>query len=402
MKMFKRNQTGKPIFWSVEIDEILMVLNVSHGIVGGTVNTKSVSPTKPDHKSLMTKYNRLIADKRKVGYKEFDELYDDTPDIRTLSDSQLIKYLNAYLPNDNTGDNGHNLVMLAKTFKPDKISYPRIAQPKINGYRCRMKPVVIDKGLFGKAYGVELYSREGNRFSCPSMEQYIAGHIGDTTIQIMIDQGFEFDGELYVPFATVHQIKTYVSEDSHLLQYWIYDLIVEETNQANRLSDLHQMLDYLVMDMKQLSTIHVANNPHVCRDIVVIPHRWIENDKQALLMRDAYISLGFEGAILRHPEMSYQFGKRNDSMYKYKTIMDGYFKVLDIIPEGDARPDLPKFVCQNDLNDKTFEVTIYGTFKEQNHYLVNKHQYIGKELLVEYRERTDYNVPFHAKAVKFK
>lgn len=404
MKMFKRNQSGNPVFWEAIINEENFSITVNHGLVGGTINTNEVLPTKPNLKSLMTKYNRIISDKRKIGYKEFTEIYDNTPDIESLNDDMLKRYLNTYLPDINTDDAGNNLVMLAKTFVEDKISYPRIAQPKINGFRGKLKPVKISKGLFGYEYGIEFYSREGNRFSVPNMEKAIADKLGETTIQLMIDQGFELDGELYVPFATVAEIKSYVADDSPKLQYWVYDLIVECLKQSQRLADLRQMLDYLSLEHNELRSLHQRDRNQSPRTLYVIPHKYIQSDKEALIARNAYISIGFEGVILRDPDAEYQHGKRNSAMYKYKIIHDGYFKVLDIVPEGDARPDLPKFVCQNDINEATFEVTIYGSFSEQAKYLRDKEHYIGKDLLVEYRERTTSknDVPFHAKAVKFK
>lgn len=87
-------------------------------------------------------------------------------------------------------------------------------------------------------------------------------------------------------------------------------------------------------------------------------------------------------------------------MYKFKKKEDGLFIIRDIVPEG-KRTNLPKFVCQNDLNDEYFECTINQPQSVQETYLINKDKYVGKKLLVEFRERSGIKeVPFHAKGIK--
>ena len=126
----------------------------------------------------------------------------------------------------------------------------------------------------------------------------------------------------------------------------------------------------------------------------------IYNISHATRMRDWFIDLGFEGLIVRNPNAEYQFGKRNSSMFKYKKILDGYFTIVDIIPEG-KRKELPKFICKNDINDELFECTINLPQSEQRLFLIDKDSFINKKMFVEYRERSGIKeVPFHAKAIK--
>ena len=54
-----------------------------------------------------------------------------------------------------------------------------------------------------------------------------------------------------------------------------------------------------------------------------------------------------------------------------------------------------------DINDELFECTINKPQNVQEGYLTNKKDYIGKMLLVEFRERSGVKeVPFHAKGIK--
>ena len=86
-------------------------------------------------------------------------------------------------------------------------------------------------------------------------------------------------------------------------------------------------------------------------------------------------------------------------MIKFKKSTDGNFIIVDIKPEGVKRPDIPLFICKNDINDAEFECHVGGSFEYQKMILKNKEQYVGKNMVVEYGERSGRNsVPFHIKS----
>jgi hypothetical protein len=104
---------------------------------------------------------------------------------------------------------------------------------------------------------------------------------------------------------------------------------------------------------------------------------------------------------MRDINAEYQFGKRNLSMFKFKSHEDGIFKIIDIISEGIKRPDIPLFICKNDINDSTFECHIGGTLEFQKDCLKNKTNIIGRTLYIEFGERSGISqVPFHITIVK--
>ena len=118
-----------------------------------------------------------------------------------------------------------------------------------------------------------------------------------------------------------------------------------------------------------------------------------------LYFRDKFITVGFEGLILRNPSAEYQFGKRNQAMFKFKKVDDGKFTIVDITSEH-KRSDLPLFVCRNDINDELFECSINKPQDEQREILVHKEKYIGKLMLVEFRNRSGIKqCPFHARGI---
>ena len=84
-------------------------------------------------------------------------------------------------------------------------------------------------------------------------------------------------------------------------------------------------------------------------------------------------------------------------MFKYKKILDGVFKILDI--QEDKR-GLPVYTLQNDINEECFNATINIPQDKQKLHLQVKNNLIGKRCLVEYRERSGVKqVPFHAKII---
>ena len=132
---------------------------------------------------------------------------------------------------------------------------------------------------------------------------------------------------------------------------------------------------------------------------IVLPTYEITNLSDATNIRNNNIDLGFEGLILRNPSAEYQFGKRNQAMFKFKKVDDGKFIIVDIKSEH-KRSDLPLFVLRNDINDELFECSINKPQDVQREILINKEHYIGKYALIEYRQRSGINqVPFHARMI---
>jgi ATP-dependent DNA ligase len=135
------------------------------------------------------------------------------------------------------------------------------------------------------------------------------------------------------------------------------------------------------------------------KQFVLLPTIKIENITHAAYVRNEFIDYGFEGLILRNPSAEYQFGKRNQAMFKFKKVDDGKFIIVDITSEH-RRSDLPLFVCRNDINDELFECSINKPRDVQREILANKEKFIGKYATIEFRARSGVNqVPFHARMI---
>lgn len=393
MILYKRNAKGEPQYWSIQEGFKGNIL-LDYGIVGCNGHQESI-PKK------LVKANEVesrIKAKRKEGYKQLCELKDSGPD-KILNTISLINYLNTYLPKNNTTSDGFILPMLAKVLKDNKpfLKTPFLGQYKINGVRCIISAQKTND-MF-KPIKLVYHSREGTLWNQLSwMDDIILPNLHDELIDAMLDEGACLDGELYIPGQTVNNINSFVKNPTlpqhKLLQYWCYDVLIENMNAETRSNFRKENIKKLCYTFEDI-TQHLNNKSQ----LILLPDVLITNFNEATRYRDKFISLGFEGLIIRNPLSEYQFGKRNAAMFKYKRVDDGKFKIIDIIPEG-VRKDLCKLVLQNDINSEQFECAINSSHAYQEMILKDKDKYIGKYAIVEYRERSGkLNVPFHARVI---
>lgn len=389
--LYRRNNFGQPCVWCAEVLDMKSYI-VYHGILGKTITHQIINT----HRDSSDEINSKIRDKRKTGYKYLSEIKDDNviPPIEVL-----INYLNTYLPIIRTTADGNVLPMLAKSYDNNvfkKVS-SYIGQWKINGLRCFISAHPVVGNMF-KPIELKFQSREGTYWkTLTKLEEYLLKTIPNKFLNKMVDEYIILDGEIYLPGYSINQINHFVKNDkckeNGLLQFWCYDLAIEDYTQSER---NEFRLENLFTNIKVIDSRidHLRNEDK----LVVLPSYIITNGSEACNSRDLFINMGFEGLILRNPDTEYQFGKRNSSMIKYKSHTDGKFLIVDIYPEGIKRPDIPLFKCKNDVNDCCFECHVGGAVDTQKAILRLKDNYIGKYMFVEFGERSGIdNVPFHIK-----
>lgn len=399
--LYRRNNLGRPCFWEARVSgyPTQNIIIVSHGIVGKAIQVEEIHVARNPKDEVESRYKQ----KRKQGYKFIDEVRDDSWSTPVKEDA-LLTYLETYLPYDRTTADGTLLPMLAKTFDNtnNKIFNKtpiRIGQYKINGLRCIISAKRNNTDMF-KPITLRFQSREGTYWnSLSNLEDYLLTVIPNEFLNKMIDEDWELDGELYLPGYKVNEINHFVKDpkckENKFIQYWCYDAIIDDTPQYRRLDILGQVFENRTYEFTSLNN-HLNNKER----FIYINNYAIENEDDAVKHRNLFINLGFEGLILRDPDKEYQIGKRNSSMIKFKDVMEGSFKIIDIYPEGISR-NIPLFLCKNDINNETFEVHINGTLKDQEKYLYSKDKFIDKTLYITFGERSGVSrVPFHVKTVR--
>lgn len=393
MILYKRNAKGDPILWQIEKanDEY----KVSYGAVCGHIHEEFIN-------GKLVKANEIesrIKAKRKEGYKELSELKDSGP-VEIKDDIALINYLYTYLPKNNTTDDGFTLPMLAKVLKDNKPFDKRkyLGQYKINGVRCIIGAVKTND-LFNPIR-LTYRSREGTDWTpkLTWMDEVIKPEIKDDLLDAMLEEGACLDGELYLPGYKVNDINSFVKNEKlpqHFqLQYWCYDIAIDNMSYDARRKFRTENINRICYTFDTYDQ-HLNNKSK----LILLPDVAICDIDDATRFRDKFISLGFEGLIVRDVSSAYQFGARNLAMLKYKRVDDAKFKIVDIVPEG-VRTTLCKFVLRNDINDELFEATGNFDHSRQEYILKHKEDFIGKLATCEYRERSGVkNVPFHCKLI---
>ena len=404
--LYKRNAQGKPLVWSGEEKD--GKLEIRYGLVGGTMHVENIVVTKKNVNELQSRVNA----KRKEGYKELSELKDSLSDdaikiaenaYTQLNDAKpLIYVLNTYLPKYSTTSEGFVLPMLAKVLednKPFEKYGTMLGQWKIDGLRCIIGATDKSDDLFNPIT-LTYHSRTGEDWTNKMcwMDEILLPKISKELLDMMVEEGACLDGELYLPGYSVNDINSFVKNTQlaqhYKLQYWCYDICCENMSAETRRKFRTEQFVVPAIDFKTKEE-HLNNK----EQLVILPTVDIINLDYAIFRRNSFIDLGFEGLILRNPSAEYQFGKRNQAMFKFKKVDDGKFIIVDITSEH-KRSDLPLFVCRNDINDELFECSINKPQDVQREILANKEKYIGKYMLIEFRNRSGIKqCPFHARGI---
>lgn len=389
--LYRRNNFGQPCVWYCEelTDKIVRVV---HGIVGKTI----ISEAFNTNRIVKLEVDSRIKAKRKAGYKFLSEIKDNT---ELPVEESLYNYLNQYLPDIRTTTEGYTLPMKAITYKDSifKKCSNYLGQYKINGLRCFISAKINTCDMF-KPVSLVFQSCEGTVWnSLIDLEDYLLSIIPKNLLDKMLEEHYILDGEVYLPGHTVNEINHFVKDpkckENKLLQYWCYDIAIEDYSQEERCVIRY---NYLHKYSKRFNNKeeHLNNKER----FIILPENIINDDLTANLTRNRYIELGFEGLIMRNPRAEYQYGKRNSAMIKYKATTDGKFLIVDIYPEGNKRNNIPLFLCKNDINEEMFECHVGGSHTYQESCLSRKEHIIGKYMYVEYGERSGVTqVPFHIK-----
>ncbi len=253
--------------------------------------------------------------------------------------------------------------MLAHDFKKQKlIEYPVDVQPKFDGLRCM---------AFWRNNDVVLLSRQGKEFvNC--------NHVVNT-IKECIPKNTILDGELYVHGWSFQQINSRVAklhDNSHLIQYHIYDVPDDELEWKDRLSNLMKLSSVVDDNILKIAPVHVN----------------IKKEEQIKELESTFVEYGYEGAIVRLPGGLYEYGHRSRSLLKYKSFDDAEFKVVGFY-EGEGRfKGCVTWKCVTD-DGKEFSACPRGTLEDKQEWFKRANKYIGKLLTVRYFGLSDDGIP---------
>lgn len=260
-------------------------------------------------------------------------------------------------------------------------------------------PVMVDRkynGMRQVASSIGPYSRKGEEIKT-------APHIY-TTLSPLFEKEptLVLDGELYnhelrhrlndlisiVRTTADHKItQELLSKSERIVRYYVYDGYGFTTKSGEEITEntpcqaRREALKELLKDV-----------PYV----IVVPYFIAKTMEEAKELYGKFVEDGYEGAILRNANSSYQHF-RTDDLIKLKPYEDMEVTILDIIDPGSGNwGGSGKTASVKMSNGKVFTATFKGSYETAVQILKDKDSWIGQEVTITYNGWTGKGTPNYA------
>ena len=260
--------------------------------------------------------------------------------------------------------------MLAHKFDQSRIDFKRpvYIQAKLDGVRC----------LFTKDGA---FSRNGKQFmNIRHIEMALKPFFAEQPDVVL-------DGELYnhklkndfEKIISLVRKQKPTDEDrldaQHLVQFHVYDYF-----------------DGVVYDNYQTRMQLLVNASFYDAQIKHVPALLVDSYNYARVQHEEFLSLGYEGSIIRNGDGIYKHGRSYDLM-KFKDFSDTEATIIDYVTgKGKRTGTLGKFIMQDD------DGVVFGcppgkgySYKDLKTMLKNADSFIGKRATFTYFQRTKAN-----------
>lgn len=189
--------------------------------------------------------------------------------------------------------------MLAATVKDvDKLTYPLMASPKLDGVRA-----IVKDGL--------VLSRRLKPLPNEHVQRLFGKHEG-------------FDGELILGPPQAKDVFTQTlsavkrAEGKPEVTFWVFDCFT-----AGASLPFKRRYEQVVKQTKR--HLMSATGP------VHVPHYHIASKEELLFLENSWVTFGYEGMMLRHPEGGYKYGRstfKEGTLLKFKRFEDAEARVV--------------------------------------------------------------------------
>ena len=332
--IYKKDSNGKIRFLEISAKEGTVIQ--TSGVVGTDNPVTNISQCEPKN---VGKMNSTTAEEQAV-----------LEAASKLTEKMRLGYFETMEEAEAKGGSSFLLPMLAKDYKKEakKVKFPCYVQPKLDGMRS-----LYDNGFISRT-----------------------GKTVDTLGHIVIPdtQGLVLDGELYAHGISFQEnmklIKKYRKGETEQVKYHVYDVVMDAP-----FSERYLTLAKLVGGLEHVELVHCQR---------------IHSEEELITVHQQYLSLGYEGTMIRHSEEGYQVNKRSSQLLKYKDFLDEVYQVIDVIP-SESRPEQGIVVCTSEYG--SFSCGMKFPHEAREEILRNKHMYIGQTAEVRFFEFTDSGLP---------
>jgi DNA ligase-1 len=264
--------------------------------------------------------------------------------------------------------------MLAEKYEDykDKIKFPQIAQPKLDGARCNIyikNGEIVCRTRSNRDYVSVPHLIE--KFK-PVLEKHPTWVIDGELYNHAMKDNFE---DLMSIIRQSKPTQEDLKKSSELIDLYVYD--IHDTSSPNeRNIERIQNLAYLRDNFN---------------DITVLTHDIILSKDKVESTLNYFLEKGYEGMMLRNPDGLYKPNGRSKDLLKCKIFSDEEFEIVDVLEGNGAWSGCAKKITIR-LNDTdTCEASLKGTQEQLAKVLQNKQQYISKMVTVTYFGRTNTN-----------
>lgn len=355
--LYTKDSKGATRFWEISSDlsvneDGTTTINIKHGLQGSDKVQMKTRKSKPKN---IGRANETTAPEQ--AKKDIESLLTAQKDKGYVTDISLYKEPFKPMLAHKWSDKSH-------TVKWGERGY--WASPKLDGIRCF---IIKENGA------LSFMSRSGKAIKHLK-------HIADEVLSYNLPDDLVLDGELYaddLPFNKISSLvnsEDYNASEDSAIQFHMYDCI-----NLNHASESFP---------ERLYAPGISDGQF----IKMVPQRPVSSLQELLEAFSDDISKGYEGTMLKNSD-PYVFGKRSNSLLKYKEMLDEEFLILDVVP-SEQDPQKPKVLLKanNETGTEFYTGTIKGNKEEvYQMYLANKHQVIGKYMTVQYQTLSEYGVP---------
>lgn len=353
--LYKKDKTGKIRQWQIIIEKTkdgFQVYTIS-GVKGSPNLIKSESTFITEGKQKRTPLEQSILEANRKYKLQFRNNYREE-----INGSEKI-FVKPYLLKN---FNEHS----------SKIKYPAFIQPKLDGVRSLLGWYTEDNG----EKLLKFTSRSSREFTNPLT------HIKDEVIKYKLipNDKFFLDGELYNHQLSLHEIngivnkkKLTIDDDKKSLQiqFHIFDYL-----------DLNKPNEGYETRYKKLQEIFSKIKPQY---LYLLNQDDVSSYDDAVNKANKYVSIGYEGAVIRNKHFKYKQTRIVD-VQKIKKFLDDEFLIVDIIGGVKGRGvNEARFILETSDGEQ-FKATFKGTHEEREDILKNKKKYIGMKATVRFQE----------------
>lgn len=344
MRLYTKDSKNNTRFWEITSDFIPneeghVTITISHGILGSDkiqTKTRIAKPKNIGKANETTGASQALKDMESLITAQKDKGY-----VENIDD-----YKEPFRP------------MLAHKYADKKhtVKWGEVyGSAKLDGIRCFI--VISD--------GISFMSRTGKPFkNFKHIEEELSG------MSECILDGELFNKDLDFPEISSRVNSDVYEERDKEIQFHIYDCINGIESFPERLDNFKGKFEYI----KRVEQVKLNS----------------EEDLMRLFAK--HIEDGYEGTMIKSKD-PYVFGKRSNTLLKYKEMLSDEFLILDVV-ESEQDPLKPKVILRATNGESFSTGTIKGDKEDvYQTYLVNKDKVIGKWLTLQYQTLSPYGIP---------